>query len=89
MEEKIRRGQVLREVLKQQRLTPQSPEFQLAWMMAYNAGRLDDQDFTSIHRKLAKLAEGLQRFPIDLSASREEWNQWLDLRLTGLGDQAG
>ncbi|HYE34415.1 F0F1 ATP synthase subunit alpha [Methylocaldum sp.] len=87
MEEKIRRGQVLREVLKQERLVPLSPEFQLAWMMAYSAGRFDDPNSASIRRKLDVLADGLQRFPIELSASREEWNQWLDLRLTGLGDQ--
>jgi F-type H+-transporting ATPase subunit alpha len=68
---------------------PLSPEFQLAWMMAYNSGRFDDPDSASVHNKLAVLAEGLQRFPIDLSASREEWNRWLDLRLTGLGNRAG
>ncbi|WP_077731337.1 F0F1 ATP synthase subunit alpha [Methylocaldum sp. 14B] len=86
MEEKIRRGQVLREVLKQERLVPLSPEFQLAWMMAYNTGRLDNPDSVSVRQKLEDLANGLQRFPIDLSASREEWHQWLDRRLSGSGN---
>jgi F-type H+-transporting ATPase subunit alpha len=81
MEEKIRRGRVLREILKQERLAPLPAAFQLAWMMAYNTGRFDDPDSASIRRKLAALAEGLQRFPLDLTASREEWNRWLDLRL--------
>lgn len=89
MEEKIRRGQILREVLKQERLAPRSPEFQLAWMMAYNAGRFDDPDIASVRQKLDELAIGLQRFPIDLSASREEWNQWLDRRLPGPGNRTG
>lgn len=89
MEDKIRRGQVLREVLKQERLAPLSPEFQLAWMMAYNAGRLDNPDRASIQRKLTELAEGLRRFPVDLSAGREAWNRWLDLRLSGSENRTG
>jgi F-type H+-transporting ATPase subunit alpha len=89
MEEKIRRGQILREVLKQERLAPQSPEFQLAWMMAYNTGRFDDPDIASVRQKLDELAVGLQRFPIDLSASREEWSQWLDRCLPGSGKRTG
>lgn len=89
MEEKIRRGQILREVLKQERLAPQSPEFQLAWMMAYNTGRFDDPDIASVRQKLDELAIGLQRFPIDLSASRDEWNQWLDRCLPGSGKRTG
>jgi F-type H+-transporting ATPase subunit alpha len=89
MEEKIRRGQILREVLKQERLAPRSPEFQLAWMMAYNTGRFDDPDIASVRQKLDELAVGLQRFPIDLSASREEWSQWLDRCLPGSGKRTG
>jgi F-type H+-transporting ATPase subunit alpha len=89
MEQKIRRGQVLREVLKQERLVPVSPAFQLAWMMAYNTGRFDDPDAATIRQQLDVLAKGLERFPIDLSASREEWNQWLDRRLSGIGCHGG
>ena len=36
MEAKIRRGRVLREIFKQERLAPLPIEFQLAWMVAYN-----------------------------------------------------
>lgn len=89
MEQKIRRGQVLREVLKQERLVPLSPEFQLAWMVAYSTGRFDDPDAATIRQQLEVLAKGLERFPIDLSASREEWNQWLDRRLSGIGRHGG
>ncbi|BBA33537.1 ATP synthase F0F1 subunit alpha [Methylocaldum marinum] len=89
MEQKIRRGQVLREILKQERLVPLSPEFQLAWMVAYNTGRFDDPDPATIRQQLDVLAKGLERFPIDLSASREEWNQWLDRRLSGIGRHGG
>jgi F-type H+-transporting ATPase subunit alpha len=78
MEEKIRRGRILREVLKQERLAPASAEFQLAWMMAYNAGRLGDPDPAGIRAALDRLRDGLRRVPLALSANREDWGRWLD-----------
>jgi F-type H+-transporting ATPase subunit alpha len=79
MEEKIRRGQVLREVLKQERLAPVPAEFQLAWMMAYNAGAFADPDPAEVRRRVAALREALARSPLALSAGREDWRRWLDL----------
>jgi F-type H+-transporting ATPase subunit alpha len=78
MEEKIKRGRVLREILKQERLAPVSAEFQLAWMMAYHAGRLAEPDPAAIRAALERLAEGLRRAPIPLAAGREDWRRWLD-----------
>ena len=88
MEEKIRRGRILREILKQERLAPVSAEFQLAWMMAYNAGRFDAPDPAAIHRKLAVLQEALRRSPIALSAGEEDWRRWLDEHLTETGNES-
>jgi F-type H+-transporting ATPase subunit alpha len=88
MEEKIRRGQILREILKQERLAPASAEFQLAWMMAYNAGLFIDADPAGVRRILDRLREGLRQSPMALSASREDWSRWLGLRLSG-GEEAG
>jgi F-type H+-transporting ATPase subunit alpha len=88
MEEKIRRGQILREILKQERLAPVSAEFQLAWMVAYNAGFFIDADPAGVRRILDRLREGLRQSPMALSASREDWSRWLGLRLSG-GEEAG
>jgi F-type H+-transporting ATPase subunit alpha len=88
MEEKIRRGQILREILKQERLAPASAEFQLAWMVAYNAGFFIDADPAGVRRILDRLREGLRQSPMALSASREDWSRWLGLRLSG-GEEAG
>lgn len=77
MEEKIRRGQVLREVLKQDRLAPVTAEFQLAWMMAYNGGGLRSLDAGEMAQKLAALGEGLRRAPMTLAMSAAEWRSWL------------
>jgi F-type H+-transporting ATPase subunit alpha len=78
MEEKIRRGRILREVLKQERLAPLPAEFQLAWMLAYNAGIFDDPDPAAVRRRLAALREALERVPLSLAAGREDWRRWLE-----------
>ncbi len=78
MEEKIRRGRILREILKQERLAPASAEFQLAWMMAYNASRFGAPEAAGIRRALDRLRAGLRHSPMKLSASREDWSRWLE-----------
>lgn len=81
MEEKIRRGQVLREILKQERLAPVTAELQLAWMTAYNAGRFSDPEPAAIRGLLERLRSGLERSPLALAAGREDWARWLALHL--------
>ena len=41
IEAKIKRGRMLREALKQDRLSPMPVEFQMAWLVAFNEGLLD------------------------------------------------
>ncbi|HUI62261.1 MAG TPA: F0F1 ATP synthase subunit alpha, partial [Steroidobacteraceae bacterium] len=41
MEERINRGRLLREILKQERLAPLPVEIHMAWLVAYNEGLLD------------------------------------------------
>ena len=77
MEEKIHRGQILREVLKQDRLAPASAEFQLAWMMAYNGGGLRSLESGEVARQLAALSDGLHRSPMTLAMSAADWRSWL------------
>lgn len=74
MESAIRRGRVLREILKQDRLTPLPVEFQMAWMVAFNDGLFDDSDPDDLPALLSTFAEtGSEAWP-DLNAPREDWS---------------
>lgn len=73
VEAKIKRGRLLRELLKQDRLSPLSPEQHMAWLVAFNEGRFDGLEGPAIHAKLDKL---LQRAATDspaLSVGPEAW----------------
>jgi len=78
---KIRRGRLLREILKQERLTPLPPVFQIAWMIAFNAGLLDGFAPDTLPNALQKLRDGLLSDAPSLDALREQWlarlNSWL------------
>jgi F-type H+-transporting ATPase subunit alpha len=76
-ETKIRRGRLLREILKQDRLSPLPAGFQLAWLMAYNAGLLDSLEAAVVPSALAHLMSEFTRAPLPLDAAREEWMAWL------------
>ena len=72
-EAKIRRGRLLREILRQERLSPQPAAFQLAWLIAFNAGLLDGLDAPTLPAALQKILAGLSREPLLLDAGRDEW----------------
>jgi len=76
-EAKIRRGRLLREILKQERLRPLPAAFQLAWMIAFNAGLLDagvaDAPPDALQQSLQRIVAGLEREPLPLDAARDEW----------------
>jgi len=75
MEAAIRRGRVLREILKQDRLSPLNPEFQMAWLVAFNDGRFDAiEGETSVAAVLAALESGLQQSTLTLDSPREAWS---------------
>jgi F-type H+-transporting ATPase subunit alpha len=73
VEAKIRRGRLLREILKQERLAPLPAGFQLAWLIAYNTGLLDATELTAIPAALSKIAAEFLREPPSLEAGRDEW----------------
>ena len=74
MEAAIHKGRVLREILKQGRLSPLPVNYQMAWLVAFNDGLFDTVDPDAIPAALAALDEpGLQTLP-DLDAPREEWS---------------
>jgi F-type H+-transporting ATPase subunit alpha len=58
-EAKIARGRLLREILKQERLSPLPPAFQLAWMTAYNAGLLAGLEARDLPAALKHIQSGL------------------------------
>jgi F-type H+-transporting ATPase subunit alpha len=84
MEIAIRRGRVLREILKQDRLTPLSIEFQMAWLVAYNDGLFDDTEPADIRVHLSALEKQVNRSGLTLDNTREQWSEtvsgWLGLQ---------
>ncbi len=76
MEVAIRRGRLLREILKQDRLSPVPAEFQLAWLIAFNDGRFDSiSDESAIPGLLAAIEAGLREASLTLDSPREAWAQ--------------
>ena len=77
MEARIRRGRLLREILRQERLQPLPPEFQLAWMTAYNEGLLDAVPPAAVQNTLNALNTAIRSGCPALEAARGEWVKWL------------
>lgn len=81
MEEAIKRGQVLREILKQDRLSPMDEKAQLAWLIAFNDRRLEGVETSQIPACLARLEQAALRAAMDLETPREDWSsaiiEWL------------
>jgi F-type H+-transporting ATPase subunit alpha len=73
MEAKIRRGRLLREILKQDRLTPLPITFQLAWLVAYNEGLLDTLPLETVADLLERLAQQVTQSKLRLEDDRERW----------------
>jgi len=77
MQKKIHRGNILREILKQHRLSPLPIEFQMAWLVAFNDGLLDDATIESVPDILKALLGRVQQSTLTLSSKRTEWIQFL------------
>ena len=84
VEAKIQRGRILRELLKQDRLSPLPVEFQMAWLVAFNEGLLNTTPTAEIPAVLNLLAEGVRNRELGLDDKRESWKRairgWLGLR---------
>lgn len=77
MEDAIARGRVLREVLKQDRLSPQPPRFQLAWLVAFNDGLFKDADPAQLQTLLRNLRQQVEHSALDLDSPRKQWSETL------------
>ncbi len=75
IEAKIKRGRMLREVLKQDRLSPLPVEFQMAWMVAYNEGLLDAVPSSEIPAVLSRLAEWVSTSGLSVDDKQEDWKR--------------
>lgn len=73
MQKQIKRGKILREILKQDTLSPLPIEFQLAWLIAYNDGLLDEVKIEEIPSILSIIQNEIHNIDLTLSSSREQW----------------
>jgi F-type H+-transporting ATPase subunit alpha len=77
-EAKIKRGRILREILKQDRLSPLPVEFQLAWLVAFHEGFLDQTPLDEISEILKRLAQEVKSSGLRLEDKREDWKPALE-----------
>jgi F-type H+-transporting ATPase subunit alpha len=81
MEKAIRRGQLLRELLKQDRLAPLPVEFQLAWLIAFNEELFDVAALEQAAAGMTTLQQHLDASTLTLDSPREDWvaalSDWL------------
>lgn len=75
VEAQIKRGRVLRELLKQQRLAPLSVERQMAWLVAYNTGLLDEIAPADIPEVFARLMTGAASSELGLNDKHDSWKR--------------
>jgi len=73
MEAAIRRGRVLREILKQDRLSPVPIESQMAWLVAFNEGLLDDVELADVAARLDALQRGVEQASLTVDSPRSDW----------------
>lgn len=86
MEARIRRGQVLREILKQDLLAPLTIEFQMAWLVAYNEGLFDNVELVQVKQRLAMLQRQVEHARVSIDEGRDQWKSlvhaWLNEAVT-------
>ena len=75
MEARIRRGRLLREIFKQERLAPVSAEFHLAWLVAFNEGLFDRLATSQVGETLRRLERRVSKSSLSLDDPREKWKE--------------
>ena len=73
MELAIKRGNILRQILKQDRCSPLSIEFQMAWLVAFNDGLFDDVEPEQVAQLLETLRTRLASRGMTLADERDDW----------------
>jgi F-type H+/Na+-transporting ATPase subunit alpha len=77
VEEKLQRGRLLREILKQDRLEPWSEVEHLAWLLAYGEGLMDQVKPEQAAEVLKQLLVKLPTLRLSLETSKQQWLQAL------------
>ena len=80
VQEKIDRGKVLREILKQDRFSPVSSIGQRAWLVAFNDGHFDGLDLSDVRRRLDDVTQMALSSGLSLSDDRQVWASRLKSR---------
>ena len=75
METTIKRGRVLRELLKQDRFMPVLVTAQLAWLMAFNDGYFDNMEPDEAIKQFDILLQHTQHTYLILDSPREQWSE--------------
>ncbi len=75
METRIKRGRLLRDILKQDRLTPLNNLFQLAWLIAFNTGLFNNLAIKDIANALKRIEDGINTTTLTMDSSHEQWQQ--------------
>lgn len=75
MEAKIRRGRVLREILRQERMAPLPAEYQAAWLTAFNEGFFDGLPLAEVAGRLRLLREGAESGRVSLDDDNGAWRE--------------
>lgn len=73
VEEKLRRGRLLREILKQDRLQPLSEQAHLAWLLAYGEGLLENLQPQQAASVLEKILNRLPLKEFNLDMPKQQW----------------
>jgi F-type H+-transporting ATPase subunit alpha len=73
VEQRLRRGRLLRELLKQDRLTPLPEQAHLAWLLAYGEGLLDALDPAGVAAVLPRLYAAIATEGLELDDPSERW----------------
>ncbi len=73
METKIKRGRILREILTQDRLSPLSIDFNMAWLIAFNEGLFDNLQPEQLNEALQQLNRSVADSPLTLDDERARW----------------
>jgi len=81
MEARIKRGRLLREILKQDRLVPLDSLFQLAWLIAFNDGLFNQAEPKGIDAWLKRIEQGVKTTTLTLDSSTEQWQSAIGLWL--------
>lgn len=75
METAIQRGRLLRQILKQERLSPLPVTAQLAWLVAFNDRLFDAINMDDLPSILARFEQSARDSTLALDAPRDEWSK--------------